>query len=106
MAPKKFQPGKAAKAKANKKDTKRPAVNPPELPPATKRKPEALKDLEVVPIAPPPACKPVALDRKAISGMLTALKYAADPFFERPGRKEAQQALEVLCILNYMHSSK
>jgi hypothetical protein len=68
----------------------------PEAPPAQKRKinpPPEVVDVKDTQVALP--TKPPPLDRKAVSGMLTALKYAADPFFDRPGKKEAQQALEV-----------
>ena len=53
----------------------------PEPSPAQKRKPVPPPDVVEVKdnqVALP--SKPPALDRKAVSGMLTALKYAADPF--------------------------
>ena len=92
MAPKK-QVASAATARNGK--TKAAA---PEPSPAQKRKP--VPPPEVVEVKDNQVAlpsKPPALDRKAVSGMLTALKYAADPFFDRPGKKEAQQALEAKC---------
>ena len=102
MAPKKIAAAKEDKVvkPSGKKEGKRKAEAAPEGAPAPKAKAApGGQEVVVVGANPAPGNKPVPLDRKAVSGMLTALKYAADPFFDRPGRKEAQQALEALNLL-------